>query len=164
VEAICIGFDGILAHKDAFRLKNDDESRRCAHSHTRHVTYCLRHGGTRYISHSRWYDDVTRRCAYSAHPVLSLIIIYRFWSIANGAFWNFTKFFAFSFARAFCTSNTFSIRLPQNYDATLHLSGKMLIGFPKGNFSIKRTIALQIHFSHRHEKLILNLTALYVIE
>lgn len=28
--------------------------------------YCLRYGGTCYISHSRWHDDVTRRCAESS--------------------------------------------------------------------------------------------------
>lgn len=98
-----IGFDGILAYKDAFRLKK--KWRRIETMCT--LTYASRnarivYGGTRYISHSRWYDDVTQRCAHRAHPVLSLITIYRLRSIANGVFWNFTKFLAFSFARASC--------------------------------------------------------------
>lgn len=154
-----IEFDRILAHKDAFRLKNDADSRQCARLHTRHVTHCLRRSGTCYISHSRWYDDVTRRCVHSAHPVLSLITIYRFWSVANGAFWNFTKFFAFSFAWTFCTAEyLFNSLVAELWCLHCVSRGKLWSVFlEKKNLSIKRTIAFQIYFYYRRDKLILNL-------
>lgn len=47
----------------------------CTLAYESRSAYCLQHGGTCYISHSRWYDDVIRRCAERAHPVLSLITI-----------------------------------------------------------------------------------------
>ena len=132
---------------------------RCARLHTRHVTHCLWHGGTRYISHSRWYDDVIRRCVHSAHPVLSLITIYRFWNIANGAFWNFTKFFAFFLAWTFCTTEYLLNSLVAKLWCLHCVSqGKLWSVFiEKKNLFIKRTIACQTYFRHRREKLILNL-------
>lgn len=43
-----------------------DRDNACSHtSHVAHIVYCW-HGGTCYISHSRWHDDVTRRCAESS--------------------------------------------------------------------------------------------------
>lgn len=38
----------------------------CMLAYESRSAYCLRHGGTCYISHSRWHDDVTRRCAESS--------------------------------------------------------------------------------------------------
>lgn len=38
----------------------------CTLAYESRSAYCLQHGGTCYISHSRWHDDVIRRCAESS--------------------------------------------------------------------------------------------------
>lgn len=71
----------------------------CMLAYESRSAYCLRHGGTCYISHSRWHDDVTRRCAESSScsfinndPRRARLSRPSPRCAVNGAFGNFTKF------------------------------------------------------------------------
>lgn len=89
----------------------------------RHVAHIVYGGTCCYISHSRWRDDVTRRCARSSScsfinndPLSARFFGRRGRAPVNGAFWNFAKFLVVGHQSPWLTWLNLLVRVPRECD------------------------------------------------